>query len=592
MSKTRTAVTARAEAAAEIVAGTEQVYDHLELLSIMGQDFASTRDLHASLMRAVQHITDYMDAEGGALFMLEDEGATLKCHACVGATEITGLTLASDKGIVGRCVQSNTSEIVRDVQNDPNFNRSVDEETGFTTRSILCAPLSVKDERIGAIELINKRGGDGLFSDDDLLLLQAMSASAALAILNARMAEALVEQERLARELELAAEIQRSLLPDAPEPEYPVSGVNIPARTVSGDFFDFFELDDRRICFNLGDVSGKGMNAALLMAKTASLYRCLGKTIDQPGRLMARVNAEICETATRGMFVTMVGGIYDPRTGIARISNAGHEPPLFHDSDGGFTEFPAEAPPLGIMPPMSEDDDTFPEFELLLDGGTFYIFTDGVTEGYVEGGQELTAEGLKAMLVENAGLDVSDRLKAVTRRIDRGEGNLRDDLTLLAIHDGGKVENRKRAPKDKSTSGEGDGIELISLRIPAKADRLKLVRAAVTQTAAISDCSKETTHDLVIAVDEALQNVIRHAYGGASEGDIDISIRRSGNHLVILIRDYAESIDVGQIKPRDLDDVRPGGLGTHFMREVMDEMEFLPTPEGGGNLLRMSKQIL
>jgi sigma-B regulation protein RsbU (phosphoserine phosphatase) len=592
MSKSRTAATASVDVDADIVAGTEQVYDHLELLSAMGQDFASTRDLQASLMRAVQHITDYMGAEGGALLMLEDEGATLKCLACIGATEITGLTLSSDKGIVGRCVQSNTAEIVRDVQNDPNFNRAVDEETGFTTRSILCAPLSVKDERIGAIELINKRGGDGLFSDDDLLLLQAMSASAALAIHNARMAEALVEQERLARELELAAEIQRSLLPSPPGPGYPVSGVNIPARTVSGDFFDFFELDDGRICFNLGDVSGKGMNAALLMAKTASLYRCLGKTIDQPGRLLARVNAEICETATRGMFVTMVGGIYDPWTGIVRISNAGHEPPLFHDRDGGFTEYPAEAPPLGIMPPMSEDDEAFPESELLLDGGTFYIFTDGVTEGYVEGGQELTVEGLKEMLVENAGLEVSERLGAVTRRINRGEGNLRDDLTLLAIYDGDEFENRKRGPVDKFTSDDGVGTELISLRIPAKADRLKIVRAAVTQSATLSDCSKETIHDLVIAVDEALQNVIRHAYGSASEGDIDISIRRAGNHLIILIRDYAESIDVSQIKPRDLDDVRPGGLGTHFMREVMDKMEFLPSPDGKGNLLRMSKRIL
>ena len=250
-----------------------QVYDHLELLAAMGQDFASTLDIEASLKRAIRHITEYVDAEGGALFLLDDTGETLKCHACEGPSEITGLTLKCDQGIVGRCVQNDIGEIVRDVTKDSGFHGGVDEQTGVTTRSILCAPMCVKDQRIGAIELINKRGGDGLFEESDLHLLQAMSASAALAIHNARQAEALVEQERIARELELAAEIQRSLLPEAGEDDYPIAGVNHAARTVSGDFYDFFPLDDGRICFTLGDVSGKGMNAALMMAKTASLYR-------------------------------------------------------------------------------------------------------------------------------------------------------------------------------------------------------------------------------------------------------------------------------------------------------------------------------
>ncbi len=95
--------------------------------------------------------------------------------------------------------------------------------------------------------------------------------------------------------------------------------MNLPARTVSGDFFDYFDLPDGRICFNLGDVSGKGINASLLMAKTSSLYRCLGKSIPDPGRLLQLINREIFETTTRGMFVTMVAGLYDPARGTVRI---------------------------------------------------------------------------------------------------------------------------------------------------------------------------------------------------------------------------------------------------------------------------------
>ncbi|MBT4219260.1 MAG: GAF domain-containing protein, partial [Rhodospirillaceae bacterium] len=244
------------------IKGKESISGHLELLSDMGQDFATSLDIDETLRHGLQRIADYVGAEGGALFLLDESGEMLECTACVGPTEIVGLKLGSSEGIVGRSVQENTGEIVRDVSKDPNFKTEVDAESGFTTRSILCAPLSVKDERIGAIELVNKTSGDGLFDDNDLFFLQSLASSAALAILNARMAEALVEQERVKRELELAAEIQRSLLPDEKGEEYPVHGVNCPARTVSGDFYDYFPLPDGRIYFNLGDVSGKGMNAA------------------------------------------------------------------------------------------------------------------------------------------------------------------------------------------------------------------------------------------------------------------------------------------------------------------------------------------
>jgi len=574
-----------------------RVYDHLELLSEMGQDFVSSRDIEASLMRAVKHITEYVNAEGGALFMLEDEGKTLVCRASVGATEINGLSLPSDQGIVGRSVQDNRSDIIRDAQNDDRFYKGVDEQTGYTTLSILCAPMSVKDERIGAIELINKKSDDGLFNDEDLRLLEAMTASAALAIHNARMAEALVEQERLARELELAAEIQRSLLPDEPDDDFPVAGINYPARTVSGDFYDFFELPDGRICFNLGDVSGKGMNAALLMAKTASLYRCLGKTIEHPGKLLARINEEVCETAARGMFVTMVGGIYNPRTGVMKLANAGHEPPLLQTATGEFSDLPAEAPPLGIST-LLVDEDGYPEQEIDLKGGALYVFTDGVTEGYRADGSELEAEGVKALLTEHHSAPMKTRLAAIADVIYRSGEALRDDLTLIGI-DGRSVltggddgdDGDGTATEAEDTGGGGAAETLIALSIRSTPDRLRLVRETVGATMNLAECSMDVSRDIVLAVDEALQNVIRHAYGGVADGIIDISLSRLGDDIVILVKDEAPTVDAAKIKPRDLDDIRPGGLGTHLITEVMDSVEFLPRSENGGNVLKMVKRI-
>ena len=411
--------------------GGERFTDHLELLAAMSRDFVDSGNIQDTLTKALTRITNYMDAEGGALFLLEDDGESLRCSASTGPVSLKGLTLKSDEGIVGRCVQGNSAEIVRDVIKDPHFYQGADDKTGFQTRSLLCAPMSVKEEKIGAIEVVNKRSQDGLFDNTDLHLLQVLSSSAGLALINAQMAEALVEQERVRREMELAAEIQRSLLPDESDDESPIHGINVPARTVSGDFYDYFKISDGRICFSLGDVSGKGMNAALLMAKTASLFRALGKSSPEPGYLLSRINAEICETAARGMFVTMVAGVFDPETSELTIANAGHEPPLIYRGGSDYEGIEADAPPLGIVPPI--DESPFPETAINLKDGILYIFTDGVTEGYTQNGNPLEIEGLKTLLNENKNSSMQSRLKSVVSHLQDVPTPLRDDITILAI---------------------------------------------------------------------------------------------------------------------------------------------------------------
>jgi sigma-B regulation protein RsbU (phosphoserine phosphatase) len=259
-----------------------------------------------------------------------------------------------------------------------------------------------------------------------------MANSAALAVANARMAEELVRQEVTQRELDLAAEIQRSLLPNAESNRLPVHGLNRPIRQVSGDFYDFFALPDRRIPFALGDVSGKGINAALLMAKAASLFRCLGKRSDDPATIMAIINREIHETSSRGMFVTMVAGTYDPSSGLVRFANAGHEPPLLRNRDHSYRTFPAEAPPLGIVPEME-----YWTQEVNLDGGEFYVFSDGLMEYHYHDDEELGVQGLIQLLEGLSELPLGERLGALLAELDNEGWEVRDDLTVLAIDDSG-----------------------------------------------------------------------------------------------------------------------------------------------------------
>ncbi|MCB1743676.1 MAG: PP2C family protein-serine/threonine phosphatase, partial [Gammaproteobacteria bacterium] len=236
----------------------------------------------------------------------------------------------------------------------------------------------------------------------------------------------------LRRELKLAGEIQRSLLPGDVPDDYPIRGVNIPARGVSGDFFDVFDLADGRIAFNIGDVSGKGINAALLMSKVSSLYRCLGKAVDDPGMVMWMLNREICETSTRGMFVTLIGGVLDPLTGLVQLSNAGHLPALCRTADGRYQAYGAEAPPLGI----SADDgppNAYPVVEIELMGGCLSLFTDGFTECRLANGSELGVPGYQRMLDAVMHEPLPRRVETMVDRLARMCDTFRDDVTLVMV---------------------------------------------------------------------------------------------------------------------------------------------------------------
>lgn len=555
---------------------------HLEMLARMSGHLAVTLNIEDTIQKALELIVSYVNAEAGSLFLLDDNGTQLICKASVGPVDVSGLTLKSDEGIVGQCVTANESNMVRDVSTDPGFAQSVDAVTGFHTRSILCTPMSVQGVCIGAIELINKKDKSLLFSEPDLMMLKTLASAAALAIRNARMAEELVEQERVSRELELASQMQRSLLPEARPAPFPVYGVNLPAHEVSGDFYDFYELDNGRIYFSLGDVSGKGMDAALLMSKTASLFRCLGKTIDEPATLLVTINRELCETAIHGMFVTMVCGILDPASGNIKLANAGHEPPLVHDAEGNFSAIPASAPPLGILPLNVDDHDVRDEI-FNLGGGTLYIFTDGVTEGDIGNGKRLEVEGFKQIITGKADAPLAERIDAVISCL-KGSGRKRhDDITIMAVED----------PATGRQAAE-DSTPLRSIRtltFLSSPEELARVRDAVRETCRTCGCPEAVTRDLLIAIGEASQNIVRHAYKGSNNSPATLEILCGDGILEFHLRDMAPPVDREILEPVWPKEVQAGGIGLCLIHDIMDEVEYLPVESGTGNRLRMAKHF-
>jgi len=387
----------------------------VEFLAAYSQFFAVSRDLEATLETALAGIAQGVQVQTGGLYLLDPDATDLVCRAAIGPPGRRGHRASAEEGLLGRCLRRNALEIA-----------TVD--TGPEAGSVLCAPLAADGRPFGVIQVSCERAAG--FSTRDINLLQIMANSAALAVANARKAEELVLREVTEREILLAAEIQRSLLPPSGQSGLPIHGYNRPVRMVSGDFYDYFTLPDQRIPFALGDVSGKGINAALLMSKAASLFRCLGKRTDNPAQILSIINHEIHETSSRGMFVTMVAGTYDPAAGRLRFANAGHEPPLLRARDRSYRTFPAEAPPLGIIPEME-----YWTHEIDLDGGEFYIFSDGLIEFHYGDQEELGVKGLIQMIESLADLPLGERLKAMLDDLDHEGWESRDDLTVLAIGD-------------------------------------------------------------------------------------------------------------------------------------------------------------
>lgn len=536
--------------------------EEVGVLADFSHAFAASIDIEETLRRAVLQIAEHMAAEAAAVFLLDPVEGDVVCRACAGPVDVTGLRVARGRGIVGRAIEENRVQLVRDTSSDPNF---LGHQKGFHTRSILCAPLDTAGGPIGALQVLNKRDG-ALFDSHDANVLRLLAVPTALALNNARLTRELVEQNRIRREFQLARQMQKTLLP-ARRREFPVVALNVPAREISGDFYDYFELPDGRIAFCVGDVAGKGMDAALLMVRASSCLRWAGKDGRAPGEWLALVNRELAGSVTRGMFVCAVAGYYDPATSILEFASAGFPPLLLRAVDGHITELMADGPPLGILADCDYDGR-----RVALAGGSLYAFSDGATDVRDADRQPIGLDGVRRLVERVAGASPAARVRAIVGHLRRM--SLADDTTILLVADDGAPSRYLRG-----LAGSSDP------------ENLRLVRRMVNETLCALGFAEDERQRIVLAVDEAVANVIRHAYGGCCDGRVELSLWLDPGQLRFELRDYAEPVDASRIRPRDLAECRPGGLGINLIDSVMDEWRFSQPDEGRGNRLTMVKKL-
>ena len=404
----------------------------LEIITKMNQEFAYSLDLNDTLKTALQVIIARINAQAANIFLINEKKKKFECIASLHQDYLDEYELDLKDGVMGKAVEQKkcirVGNVRKDVREIAEFYFDLDNKTNFTTYSVLCSPLIAANECLGVIHCLNKKTETKLFIEDDRQLLETLSSPAAMAIRNAKMAKEMVEKNKIQKEVEIVGEIQKSLLSQNKKDPFPIAGINIPAKVVSGDFYNFSDLGNGKYGFGVADVSGKGIKSSLLMSKASSLYRCLSKTIYSASALLELLNKEICETAARGMFVTMLIGIYDSEKKELLLANAGHEPPLIYSKDGNFSNYTEAGPPLGIMSKIK-----YKETILKFSNSSMYIFTDGITEIKDPSGEMLGAEGFQNYIKKFQDKPSNERLKNIVEDIVKSGKIQKDDLTIVVV---------------------------------------------------------------------------------------------------------------------------------------------------------------
>jgi phosphoserine phosphatase RsbU/P len=417
----------------------------LAIISRVSVTLLSAKSLDETLGQVLECIFQLIAADRGYVMLLEtpegekDAPQELVCKAQktrAGGPDSSEVSLS--RSISEQVLQHGKSLLTSDAQQDPRFqaNQSI-MLTGI--RSIMAVPLMMEERVLGMI-YVDSPVHTNRFTKRDLELLTLIASVAAIRIENVRLLEVQQEQKRLANELALASEIQLRLHPAAPPPinGYDLIGVSFPCYEVGGDYFDFIEKRDGRYVVTLGDVSGKGTGAALLMSSIHAAVRAQATTRLSPNEIVSEINQYIYDNTPANRYVTLFYSELDPRTHQMTYINAGHNSPLLVRASGEVTSLDIGGFPVGITP-FSDYHEGLVQLE---PGDVLVIYSDGVTESLNEQGEEFGEAHLIEIVQRNRGRTAAGLRDRIDDALQRFVGKAKsvDDLTMVILKRKSEVE--------------------------------------------------------------------------------------------------------------------------------------------------------
>lgn len=392
--------------------------------------------------------------------------------------------------------------------------------------------------------------------------------------------EKIQEQEHMAAELNVAYVIQQSLLPQA-EPslegvgEVEVEGLLIPAKAVGGDLYNMF-VRNGKLFFCIGDVSGKGVPAALIMSVTQTLFRHVATREDNPARIMEHMNEMACRNNPQNIFVTLFIGVLDLLTGHLRYCNAGHDVPFCIQ---GQTAEPLEAAaniPIGLF----DDYDYQMQNATMLPGSTLFLYTDGLTEARNAGRRLFGHKRLTELMAHCAEKNPKEIVSTVIAEVEQfaGPTEQSDDLTLLVI--------RYTPTEDTLTLDE-------QLTLSNDVKEVARLSTFIKDIMTRIGIGKPLAPKLRLALEEAVVNAMEYAYPAGIKGNVTVRTTFDGERLRLIISDSGIAFNPTEAVKADTTlsaEERPiGGLGILLMRELMDFINYERID--GRNILTLTKKI-
>jgi sigma-B regulation protein RsbU (phosphoserine phosphatase) len=406
--------------------------DLLALISKVGITLLASATLNETLEQIVSLVFEAVPADR-CLIMMRDEGSSEELRVAVArlrsrAGEVGEIRVS--RNVLDEVVIRGKSVLTSDAQHDPRFASGTVVLQGV--RSVLAVPLGVADKVFGII-YADSPIAEGRFTEDHLKVLTTLASVAAIRVENNRLIESRLDRERLERELALASEIQQRFQPTAPPivPGYELQGISFPCYEIGGDYYDFIERDDGRLVIALGDVSGKGTAAALLMSSLHAAVHAQSASHDSLVGTISAVNRYLADNIPSNRFVTLFYAELDPESGALSFLNAGHNPPLIVHAAGTVEQLASGGLPLGIKP-----DAEYREGRTQLQrGDVLCIYSDGVTEAVSPTGEEFGPTRLYEVVSRNidaSAAGIRDRIESALTKFAQGT-SAADDITLVIV---------------------------------------------------------------------------------------------------------------------------------------------------------------
>ncbi len=319
--------------------------------------------------------------------------------------------------------------LINDTRNDPRFKGVTWDEA---TRSILCVPMMIKSELKGVLTVYNKKGGGG-FSEDEQRLLAIIAAQSAQVVENARLNERERQLLKMQEEVRLASRIQTDLLPKSPPAlaHYDIAGKSIPAQEIGGDYFDFISIWAERIAVCLGDVSGKGLPASLLMANTQATLRGQALLSDSAKECIERANRLLYHSTSPEKFVTLFYTILDVSSHTLQYTNAGHDNPYLVSTTGEVRRLSTGGVPLSMLEEFPFEQET----TSMREGDVIVICSDGVTEAMNGAQEQFGDERLAKVITSSIDQPASGIIERIIGAVKEHAGSTpqMDDITTVVI---------------------------------------------------------------------------------------------------------------------------------------------------------------